>query len=341
MIIVMKKLSIAIILLASACASTPEMSNTIPEWVQHPEQHYPATRYLVAVGTGSSREAAIQDAKKQMAESFVVKVQSLTKVNAQSKLSQDTAGSVSGDSSQNVSKEVNLESSTRLRSAEVKETAVVGDENFALIALDKLSARTGLLGEAAPIKNELNSILESLEENHNQAQLNKAKVKFAQLQDLFGEASALGMSTIIDMNDYQTRMLRFENAARNKNLHLAFLVTVLKGENFFERDLEACINDNGGKVYSSEKSPANVNKIQITVTERPQHMKMEGWEKIRFDLSAAIIQADGRKFQAQTTQTETGRSRTAILESVSDKLSKDLCEQVFNRVSELKPEGKE
>jgi hypothetical protein len=74
MIIVMKKLSIAIFLLASACASTPEMSNTLPEWVQHPEQSYPSTRYLVAVGTGSSREAAIQDAKKQMAESFVVKV---------------------------------------------------------------------------------------------------------------------------------------------------------------------------------------------------------------------------------------------------------------------------
>jgi len=338
---VMKKFSIATILLASACASNPNMKDAVPGWVQHPEQNYPSTRYLVAVGTGSSRDAAIQDAKKQMAESFVVKVQSLTKVNAQSTLSQDTAGSVSGDSNQNVSKDVSLETSTRLRSAEVKETAVVGDENYALVALDKLSARTGLLGEAAPIKNELNSILESLEENYNQVQLNKAKAKYAQLQELFGEASALGMSTIIDMNDYQARMLRFENAARNKNRHLAFTVTVVKGENFFERDLEACINDNGGTLFAAEKAPASVNKIQITVTERPQHMKMEGWEKIRFDLSAAIIQADGKKFQAQTTQTETGRSRTAILETVSDKLSKDLCEQVFNRVSELKPEGKE
>ncbi len=329
------------LLFASACASTPDALNAVPAWVNHPDQDYPSTRYLVSVGNGASREAAIQDAKKQMAESFVVKVQSLTKINAQSTLNQDTAGSVSGDSKQNVSKDVSIETSTRLRSAEVKEVATVGQETYALLALDKLAARTALLADAAPIKNELNSLLESIEENFSQAQLSKAKQKYSQLQDLFGEASALGMSTIIDMNDYQSRMLRLENAARNKNRSLAFVVTVVKGENFFERDLEACINDNGGTLYSSEKAPASVNKIQITVTERPQHMKMEGWERIRFDLSAAIVQSDGKKFQAQTTQTETGRSRGAILESVSDKLSHDLCEQVFNRVSEIKNVGKE
>jgi hypothetical protein len=256
-------------------------------------------------------------------------------------MAQNIAGSVTGDSSENVSKEVNLESSTRLRSAEIKETATVGVESYALIALDKLAARTGLMGDAAPIKNELNSILQSLEDHYNQIQLNQAKAKYAQLQDLFSEASVLGMSTIIDMNDFQSRILRLENAARNRNRGLAFLVTIVKGQNFFERDLEACINDNGGTVYSSDKAPTSINKIEISVTERPQHMKMEGWEKIRFDLSAAIIQADGKKFQAQTTQTETGRSREAILETVSDKLSKDLCEQVFNRVSELKTVGKE
>jgi hypothetical protein len=341
MIFSMSKISLALLLILSACASAPDTKETIPAWVNHPEQNYPSTRYLVAVGTGSSREAAIQDAKKQMAESFVVKVQSLTKVNAQSTLSQDTTGSVSSDANQNVSKDVSFETSTRLRSSEVKEVATVGDETYALLALDKLAARTGLLGDAAPIKNELNSLLESVEENFNQVQLSKAKQKYAQLQELFGEASALGMSTLIDMNDYQARMLRLENAARNKNRGLAFVVTVVKGENFFERDLEACINDNGGTLYSAEKAPASVNKIQITVTERPQHMKMEGWEKIRFDLSATIIQADGKKFQAQTTQTESGRSRSAILETVSDKLSHDLCEQVFNRVSELKTVGKE
>jgi hypothetical protein len=337
----MKQIFIFTLLLASACASSPGLTDSIPAWVKQPDLNYPSTRYLVAVGTGDNRELAIQDAKKQMAESFVVKVQSLTKVSAQSSLSQDTAGSVSGDANQNVSKDVSFETTTRLRSAEVKEVTTVGDETYALVALDKLTARTALLGEAAPIKRELQSLLESVEENFSQAQINKAKLKYAQLQELFGEASALGMSTIIDMNDFQSRILQLENAARNKNRGLSFVVTVVKGENFFERDLETCINDHGGSLFAAEKAPANVNKIQITVTERPQHMKMEGWEKIRFDLSAAIVQADGKKFQAQTTQTESGRSRTAILESVSDKLSQDLCEQVFNRISEIKTVGKE
>jgi hypothetical protein len=47
------------------------------------------------------------------------------------------------------------------------------------------------------------------------------------------------------------------------------------------------------------------------------------------------VQKDGKMYRIQTTQTETGRSRDAVLESVSDKLSKDLCDQLFARMSEM------
>jgi hypothetical protein len=66
-------------------------------------------------------------------------------------------------------------------------------------------------------------------------------------------------------------------------------------------------------------------------------MSTEGWTKIRFDLSASVIEPSGKKFQAKVSETETGRSKTAVLEAVSDKLAKALCDQVFNRIGEMSP----
>ena len=69
--------------------------------------------------------------------------------------------------------------------------------------------------------------------------------------------------------------------------------------------------------------------------ERPQHLTVEGWTRIRFDLTAAIIQTNGQKYRILSSQTETGRNRSAVLESVSDKLSEDLCNQLFSRINEM------
>ena len=66
--------------LLSACSSAPaiQSADQNPAWIKRPESAFPADRYLVSVGNGSSRDLAIEDAKKSMAESFVVKVQSIT-----------------------------------------------------------------------------------------------------------------------------------------------------------------------------------------------------------------------------------------------------------------------
>ena len=330
---------VPLLLVLSACASAPKQEGTAlsagtPDWANHPEQNYPAERYLSSVGVGNTRDEAIQDAKKQMAESFVVKVKSYTQVNAKSNLNQTTSGSVSGDSSQNTAKDVSLETSTYLRGADVKEIAKSGSQFYALVALDKLKARSGLLLEANRIQGKLSNELDSLEQNFTREKMVDAKSDLASFQELYGEASALGMSALVDLNPAQNRLMKIENQMRNKNQKLSFSVKTLKGEDYFERDIESCINDHGGAVYTSDQPKADTNKVQISVIERPQHMPVEGWTKIRFDLTAAIIQTDGKMYRIQTTQTESGRSRSAVLESVSDKLSKDLCDQLFSRMSE-------
>ncbi len=329
------------LLLLSACASAPKpidtaSSGSVPAWVNHPETNYPESRYLVAVGTGRNRDEAIRDAKKQMAESFVVKVKSYTNTNATSSLDQNTSGNVSGSSNQKISNDTSLETNTYLRGAEVKEVQAAGSDTYALVALDKLTARSGLMLEANRIQTKLNNEIDSLESNFTQAKLQEAKGDLAQFQELYGEASALGMSALVDLNTSQSRLEKIENASRNRNEKIAFTVKTVQGETYFERDIQGCINDRGGTVYSAGQAPANAYKVEISVIERPQPFKIEGFNKIRFDLTASVTDANGKLYRIQTTQTETGRGRDAVMETVSDKLSKDLCDQLFNRMSDVK-----
>jgi hypothetical protein len=337
-----KQLALLSLLILSACASSPKSSapdvavaSVPPTWVNNPEMSYPSERYLTSVGQGSSRDEAIRDAKKQMAESFVVKVKSYTKKNDTSTLNQNTSGNVNGDSSQNISKNVSLETNTYLRGADVAETVQVGSTYYALVALDKLKARAGLLLESNRIQTKLNGELDGLEQTFTQQGLTDAQNDLASFQELYGEASALGMSALVDLSTAQTRLQKIQNQVLGKNQKISFTVKTIEGETYFERDIESCINDRGGTIYSINQPKSDSNRIEISVIERPQHMPVAGWTKIRFDLTASITEPDGKMFRIQTTQTDTGRSRDAVLESISDKLSKDLCDQLFRRMSEM------
>ena len=325
----------------TACSSAPKTSETaatneVPSWVKNPQGNYPETRYLVAVGEGSSRDSAIEDAKKQLAESFVVRVRSETQSKADSNLTQNTQGVTTGDSSQNAQKNLSLQTDTFLRGAEVKDTSHVGSTYYALVGLDKLTARSGLLLESNRIKGRLENDMDSLDATYTTQKLADAKSELQNMQQLYGEAAALGMTALIDVNPLETRLNKIENAARNRNAKIIFAVKTLKGADYFERDIQSCINDRGGVVFTIDQAPSNANRVEISVVERPQQMAIEGWLKIRFDLTAAVVQNNGKMYRILTSQTETGRSHDAVLEAVSDKLSHDLCEYLFNRMSEAR-----
>lgn len=340
----MKKtgLMIFVVSILCACSSTPKAgdtpsSSTVPDWVNNPAAHYPESRYLSAIGTGNTRDAAIDDAKKQLAQSFVVKVNSETTTKGQSDLGESTTGSVSGSSSQNVTKNLSLQSDTYLRGAEVKDVARVGSDYYASVAVDKLAARSGLLLEANRLKSKMEQEMDALDQVYTNEKMADAKNDLAAIQQLYGEASALGMSALIDVTPLDVRLTKIENASRLKNAKTIFAVKMNdEGEQYFANDIQSCINDRGGVVYTYDKAPANANKVELNVVERPQHMQIQGWEKIRFELTAAVVQNDGKMYRVQVNQTETGRSRDAILESVADKLSHDFCENLFSRMAEAR-----
>ena len=322
-------------LVLSACSSVPvkPVAQALPDWANHPQTYYSETRFLSAVGTAPSRAGAIEDAQKQIAESFVVKVQSNTQTKAQSSLDENTNGSVSGKAGQNTEKNLSIQTETFLRGAEVKEVEQVGSQFYALVAVDKLKARSGLLLEANRIQGKLNPLVDELEKVNTPQAMGEAKIYLKDLEQLYAEASALGMSALIDVSGVETRIAKIEGEGRQNNKKLVFYVKTIKGDERFQRDIEACINDHGGTVFVAPQAPAAANRIEVSVIERAQHLPVSGFDKIRFDLTAAVVEMSGKMYRIQSTKTDTGRSHDAVLESVSDVLSKEFCENLFNRMS--------
>jgi hypothetical protein len=327
-----------LLVLLSSCAtpSNQESTNPMPEWVRHPSDRYSEQRFLTAVGVGASREEAIRDAKKNMAESFLVKVQSLTKSTTESKLAQDTEGSVKGESDQNVSKETRFESVTRLRGAEVKEVATVGGETYVLLALDRLSARSGLLMECNQLRSRIEANLDSLEERFQGKPFRETRQDLETLRELSSEGSVLGMSALLDTDALERRIRKLESSMRAQNQKFVFQVKTLKGDDRFSRELESCIQDQGGTIYSGDQPRDHLSQIQISVIEQPQHLAIEGWVKVKYEVSANLINPDGKSIRINESKVETARSKEAGLQAAADELSAKICEQAWNRLGELK-----
>jgi hypothetical protein len=335
----MKILSlISIIVLASACATVPneKESGGAPSWVSHPEQAYPEQRFFTSVGMGGSREEAIRDARRQMAEAFLVKVQSSTQVNADSKLNESTSGSVSGASSQNVNQSLNMESEARLRGAEVKEVAQVGSDIYVLLALDKLSARSGLMLQANRLQSKISANLDELESTFSGQKMKELNLDMEDLRALSGEASTLGMSALVDLGALEARVQTLQGKLRSKNDSKQFSVKTQKGDERFARALEECLQDRGARVYTGEKVPEGTNQVALTSIEQSQHLQVEGWVKSKFVVTANLVDSNGRSFRATEEKLETARTHEALLEAVSSEISNNLCEKVWNRIGEMK-----
>jgi hypothetical protein len=327
-----------ILVFASACATAPQQNPPLatPEWVAHPEKIYPEQRFLTSVGVGGSRDEAIRDARRQMAESFMVKIQSSTQVNSDSKLSQSTLGAVTGTSAQTVNKATTLETETRLRGAEVKEFAQVGNEAYVLVALDKLSARSGLLLQANRLHSKISSNLDELDSNFNGQKIKELNSDLDELRSLSNEASALGLSSLVDVGSLEARTQVLLSKMRTKNNSKLFTVKMQNGDERFSRGLEECLQDRGARVYTGEKIPEETNKVFLNVIEQGQHLQVEGWVKSKFVVTANLIDPSGRSFRASEEKLETARTREALLEMVSAEIANQLCEKVWNRIGEMK-----
>jgi len=317
------------------CASTPssDSNGTLPAWVQNPYSDFSPDRYVAATGSGATIDNATNDARRQLAEGFRTKVTSETKIQADSSLSNDTSGAQNGGTTEHYDRSTDLATQSTLRGAEVKKTFfdVPHGNQYALVVIDKLTARSGVLSELQQQEIKVQAVLDEVE-NADQpsfARFRDFKKMMASYETLAGEANALGVVTFDRVQKLETRAQSVESKWRAR-LSKEFVQVVPKSAPArLVTQIESCLENTGVKLAGQESTPTT--QIFLTYIDRPQHMNVEGWVQIKGDLSAEMIHGTTRS-QAAVTGVQTGRDHDAAVDLLQQKLGDDLCASITEKL---------
>jgi hypothetical protein len=185
--------------------------------------------------------------------------------------------------------------------------------------------------EAQKLKTKIASELDSLEEGgFGLKELKSARMDFDSLDLLASEAGSLGLSALVDRSELDSRHAAVEASLMKKVGSRTFFISTVEGHARFQRGLEACLTDAGVKITGTSGSGGS---ILLTVHEFSQHLSVQGWTKVRFELSALISDPSGAGSRVSESALETGRSRDAVLEMVFPGMIEKLCESVWGRIA--------
>lgn len=130
-------------LLTGLSLSDPAYAQNLPSWVQNPNQNYPASQYLTAVGSASSLVAAKNQAKSELSNIFSQKVKSVQSMDERTR--ESTEGDRSNLSQKlKIRTQIQVESASELIGAKIEKSESVFQDGrmqyFALAVIDKNSA---------------------------------------------------------------------------------------------------------------------------------------------------------------------------------------------------------
>lgn len=325
-------LPLGMMLTLGACSSSPSVSKReLPEWVNSPGVLFPKERYIASVGTGSTLERAAQNARRSIAEGFRSQVVSQTSSASDSKLAESTDGSASGKSEERFSQQTEIQSHVTLRGAEVRESFVAEDVVYAVVAIDKLTARSGILSELMTKERKVTEALDVAARGKTvrYASVQAAQTQFSQYEVLAGEAVALGVSTGDKARVLSARIesLRAEFIAGLKNLSVN--VRQKTGDSSWGSKLSVCLSAHG--IPLTDAASENDMSLLVSVSETPLHMAVQGFQKMKVDLLTEWTRA-GKKEALISSKTETGRSKEAALEGLQASLIEEHCNKILERL---------
>ncbi len=325
-------LCISLTLTLGACSSAPvDSTRVLPEWVNTPEVLFPKERYITSVGTGKTLERAAQNARRSMAEGFRSQVVSQSSVAATSKLLEGTDGKNTGNAEERFSQNTEIQTQVTLRGADVRESFVAPDATYALVAIDKLTARSNVLSELMSKERKVTAALDlaSSGKTVRYSSLQSARAEFSQYEVLAGEAMSLGVSTGDRARVLSSKLdaLQAEFVAHLKDQSL--VVRQKSGDAVWAQKLEACLSGRGIPLAAAESE--NSVTLQVSAVETSVHMAVQGFEKVKVDLMTDWVRAS-KKESVASTQTESGRTKNAAVQSLLEGLIEDHCTKILERL---------
>lgn len=180
-----------------ACAPTKTVAQSeLPSWVNNPSQQFNNDRYLMAVGSSTSRQAAKDNAQAQLAKIFVSKVKVNESYVQEYKEFSSSEGGTQTQERTNLITQSEVSSNQQMRNVQIKEVYPADDGTFYALAVMERAKTARLYTEEI---NNKKSAIKSLRK--------KAAQTDSKLERLIYLKQALNYARINDMLANQRAVL--------------------------------------------------------------------------------------------------------------------------------------
>jgi hypothetical protein len=281
-----------ILFLLAACAGADTAPGR-PDWIDFPSGGCSDDEFC-SVGIGNTPAAAKSDARAEIIKWFKSEVKSSARFSE-------------SDSGSSARADVLEEAGGIIEGVQIKETFYDSESYYALAAFDKKA------GAAA-----LKLKIDALDEKMSALPAGASLRELAGLYDLRAELNRqhhfLSGAGVPDVVKYDRIA-----AARDAFKGRAYRIEIENKE--IAAAVKRALTENGARVSASGEKIAGT----LTITEIP--INVDGFVKFQFDLHL-----DSAAGSLSITETETGRSRAQVLESVMPKLKSFVIENIYDLI---------
>lgn len=205
----------------------------IPDWfISHKHPKYPNSRFIVGVGVGNTREAAIERARADIVSQIEIKISSVTEI---SDYEIDTEAGTKVQLS--ISSTIKSEAKQVLSGIQIVEVKESKGRFYALAVLDKVRYTKKLLGEISRFSREIDKLKESALTLMEKGKFKLAIAEFDTIFDMVpgvlvrnGVYSAITGNTVSQVEEYSPQRISSELKSLLSNVTLKILSPV--GETF-------------------------------------------------------------------------------------------------------------
>jgi LPP20 lipoprotein len=290
----MKKL-LTILMLAALTGCAGAQTKERPDWVDgKTEAAYPSSKFRVAVGSGSSRDDAIESAKKQLAASFLEKVESRTSSENKSEFSENSAGQPGGSTDRNTRTVTQRSANVVLRGAQVVEFYTDSSgTTYALAILDKLKTRNSYLNDLGRMREKILSEYDTFKSQPDPKTGMDIIDRAAAYGDLAREATTIGTplpgADPVSERDLQSIRNKLDEMKQSRAIGLELSAQGDEAQQEVEdlRSLVAnCLQDKGYGIAPSGATPNVKFAGAYKVKTRPT--KTDGYSTFQFSVTATL-----------------------------------------------------
>lgn len=320
-------------------SSANESGNARPGWIdgQYGEE-YPDNRFLKAVGSGPNRQAAVIEAKKQLAGIIRSKISSTTTTESKSSLRENTSAKVQGEGESNTTTKTDIGIEVDLKGVEIKSRFHdrKAKEHFALAVLDKVRARAVYSQELNKHKAKIEALYAEFAEKPTPGVAKEILTLADRFDTLNQELAAIAGPPLVTLSISAADLEKLRTAQRSlqEMRAIALEFTGAEGGEEFQELITSCLSERGVSVLAKvEAGKAPEYHVLYGLREKQKFMEVKGWNKYEFSSLAVIKRKNVLLERKLIAQEANGRTKDQAFDSIKEDLSEKICTHIALVVS--------